>query len=187
MERIRLLEVALDDLDEFLGCVGRLGVRLGVMRQNVKADVPFQEQRHERIHGSATGRKSEEDVPAVTLLLDGLFETIELATNAADAVEEFLLVAVDMGHGNNTIPRYGIFATPSDWTWQEVSCGIRTAWRQIPIARAFGALVAAFCDDELPTPFDFSNIPKLGTVRFHRMSKPTLRRRALPGPAAFPP
>jgi hypothetical protein len=55
----------------------------------VKADVIFEYLPHECIDSAADGGEKHEDVGAVAVLGKRAFDSVDLAANALDAVEEF--------------------------------------------------------------------------------------------------
>jgi len=98
-DAVLLLHVHLDDVDQLLGGHGALrgGVMVGI--DDVKADVTFDDLRHQGVNGSAASCDRVQDLRAFGALRERLFNGVDLPANPADAVQELVPVSNDVRQG----------------------------------------------------------------------------------------
>jgi hypothetical protein len=87
-----------------VGGAGRFAGRAVVGVHDVEADVALDHLGHEALDGPVAGGDGVQDGRAVLLLVNGLLDAFDLTPDAADAVEQFLLVADGVGHGPVPLP-----------------------------------------------------------------------------------
>src|SRR5579859_184437 len=97
------LEVTVHDVDQLLAGVAHLFGGVLVDRHQMAADMILEHDRQEPVHGAAAGGDLLEDVDAAGFLLDGSFDRVELAAQAADSVEKLLLLLSDMSHAGKIL------------------------------------------------------------------------------------
>jgi hypothetical protein len=64
----------------------------------MKFDVTLHHFRHEAVESASAGREGMHDDGAIEFFFERTFGRIELAADAADAIDEFFLVPDGMGH-----------------------------------------------------------------------------------------
>ena len=74
-----LFQIAPDDVDQLLRCLGLIRFGIEIRIHDVEADVVLENLRHQPVDRAATGRQLLEDLGAVAFGVEQLFDAVELA------------------------------------------------------------------------------------------------------------
>jgi hypothetical protein len=94
-----LLQIAPDQINEFLCRLCLWGASFDFLPQHVAANMPLDDFGHKAIEGPAAGSQELHDRRALLLLLQGFMQGVDLPANAIHPLEELVFVALSMGHG----------------------------------------------------------------------------------------
>jgi len=105
---MRLFEIRLHHVDEFLCSPRSLRRRLVVRVNDVEADMSLDDLGHEPVDGATARGDRLQDRRAVFLLLEQPFDGVDLAADTTESVQQLLLVADGMSHGGLPGTQYTI-------------------------------------------------------------------------------
>jgi len=97
-------QIALDEVDELLGCLGLSGRGASVWIHYVEAHVALDDFGHEAIDGPTARRDRLQDRRALLLIDERLLDAVDLPSNTPNAIDELLLVPDRVRHSPSILP-----------------------------------------------------------------------------------
>ena len=86
-------QVFLQDVNQLLGGLGLPGVWLTIGINHMKADVPFKDFADESVHRASTSDQQMKDRGAVRFIFDRPFNSVDLSSQSAESIQQFLLIS----------------------------------------------------------------------------------------------
>jgi hypothetical protein len=121
----RLLQIAFDEINEFVCGLRLWRVGFDFLAQHVAANMPLDNFGHQPVKGPAARRWKLQNGKALLLLLKSSMQRIHLAANSIRGFEELVFMASGMGHRSiNNIPPY-IIQQNQLQTATRLVCGAR--------------------------------------------------------------
>lgn len=109
---MRLLEITLYEIDQFVCRLRLWRTGLNVLTEHVAANMTLDDFCHKAVKGSSAGSEKLQYGGAFLFLLKGSFERLYLTLNSGNAFQELFLVSSSVGHSIYYTPLYYINTYP---------------------------------------------------------------------------